>query len=147
MADVASRGNRADEVRTERRRKPGSTTHYGLKLHVPEEKKDPAYVYRHVNDVGDRVEMMKENDWDVAPMDGQSVTSRHVGEAGAGTPSKAVLMRKRRDWYEDDQKEKRKQLDDIETAIKGGAGSQLAGEKDLAGVTYTPGSGNSISRD
>ena len=142
---TAERTTRAEEMRQERRRKPGETTHYGLKLHVPESKKDPAYVYRHVNDVGDRVEMMKENDWDVAPMDGQSVTSRHVGETGAGTPAKAILMRKRRDWYEDDQKEKRKQLDDIEAAIKRGSGSQLAGENDLSGVTYTPGT-NSISR-
>lgn len=147
-ATETARPTRADEVRQERRRVPGATTHYGLKLHVPENELDrKMYVYRHVNDVGNRVEEMKANDWDVAPLGGKSVDSRHVGEAGAGTPSKAVLMRKRKDWYDADQKEKMKPLDEIEKAIKRGTAHQASGEKELSGgVAYTPEGGNTIGR-
>ena len=140
---TAERTTRAEEMRQERRRKPGETTHYGLKLHVPESKKDPAYVYRHVNDVGNRVASLEADDWDKAPMEGRSVEKRHVG-TDSGRPTSAVLMRKRKEWYEDDQKEKRKPLDEMDKAIKRGTAHRSSGEAELSGdVAYTPGT-NSI---
>lgn len=143
MAEVASRGNRAEEVR-ERRRKPGSTVDLGIKLHVAEEDKDPDYVYRWVNDTGMRVQQMTANDWDPAPYKDARAESRVVG-ADAGKPIKSVLMRKRKDWHEDDTKAKRKPLDEMEQAIKRGAAHKQ--EADLSeDVSYTPGSGNSITR-
>lgn len=145
MADVASRGNRADEVRTERRRKPGSAVDMGIKLHVDEAEKDPNYVYRWVNDTGMRVQQMTQNDFDPAPYQGKGAESRVVG-TDSGKPIKSVLMRKRKDWHDDDQKAKRKPLDEMEQAIKRGAAHKQ--EADLSGdVAYTPGSGNSITRD
>jgi activator of 2-hydroxyglutaryl-CoA dehydratase len=147
MTDETTRPTRADEVRQERRRKPGETTHYGVKLHVPEDKKDPRYTYRHVNDTGDRIEAMKAEDWDPAPIDGKSVTSRHVGTDAGGKSIKAVLMRKQKAWYEADQKEKRKPLDEMEEAIKRGTAHTSSNEPELAGaVAYTPGGGNTIGR-
>lgn len=144
MAEVASRANRAEEVRTERRRKPGATTALGLKLHVPEEDKDPQYVHRWVNDVGQRVQTMTADDWDPAPLDGKT-ESRYVG-ANDGKPTNAILMRKRRDWYEADQKDKRAVLGETDKAIQRGTVHANAADADLSANAYTPGNGNSISR-
>lgn len=144
MAEVASRGNRAEDIRTERRRKPGSTVDLGIKLHVPEDAKDPRFEHRWVNDTGMRVQQMTENDWDPAPYGDKGTETRVVGTDG-GKPIKAVLMRKQKAWYQDDQKAKRAQLNEMEQAIKRGAAHKDA---DLQGeVAYTPGSGNSITRD
>jgi hypothetical protein len=148
MADVAARANRADEVRTERRRKPGSTVQYGQKLGVEEEFLDrQTYTYRFVNDVGGRVQAMERNDWDVAPMGEASVESRHVG-VDSGHPQNAILMRKRKDWHENDQKEARKPLDEMEQAIRKGTAhaTQPGSDADLNASAYTPGTGNSITR-
>ena len=137
------RPNRADEVRQERRRKPGSTVNYGVKLGVPEDHLDPQYEHRWVNDVGNRVASLEADDWDKAPMEGRSVEKRHVG-TDSGRPTSAVLMRKRKEWYEDDQKEKRKPLDEMDKAIKRGTAHRSSGEAELSGdVAYTPGT-NSI---
>lgn len=146
MAEPASaRPTRAEEMRTERRRNPGATTHYGVKLHVPDDKKDPLYEHRFVNDTADRIEAMKADDWDPAPIDGTTVSARHVGTDSGGKSIKAVLMRKRKDWYEADQKEKRKPLDEMEQSIRRGTAHQKTNEPELAGdVTYTPGNGINI---
>jgi hypothetical protein len=145
MAEVASRGSRADEVRTERRRKPGSVVAQGLKLHVPDAAKDDNYVYRWVNDTGQRVQQMTDNDWDPAPYEGKSTEARVVGTDG-GKPTNGILMRKRKDWHEADQKDKRKNLAEVDKAIQRGTVHATAGEADLSGVDYTPGNGNSITR-
>ena len=143
MAEVAARGNRAEEVRKNRRRKPGSTVHLGLKLHVPDTDKDEQYVYRWVNDTGQRVQSMAENDWDTVPLN-EKTEHRYVG-TDSGKPVNAVLMRKRKDWHEADQKEKRTTLAETDKAIQRGAAHK--NEADLSGdVSYTPGSGNSITR-
>ena len=146
MAEVASRANRAEEVRTERRRKPGSIIAQGLKLHVPDTAKDDNYVYRWVNDQGQRVQQMTDNDWDPAPFEGKSTESRVVG-TDSGKPTKGLLMRKRKDWHQADQKEKRANLAETDKAIQRGTAHAQSGEADLSGSAYTPGSGNSITRD
>lgn len=145
MADVASRGNRAEEVRTERRRKPGATTVMGLKLHVPAEAKSQQYEYRWVNDTGQRVQSMTADDWDPAPMGEASTEARYVG-TDSGKPINAVLMRKRKDWYEDDQKAKRSNLAETDKAIQRGTVHAQTGDADLTEAAYTPGNGNSINR-
>lgn len=144
MAEVASRGNRADEVRNERRKKPGSTVQYGQKLGVEDEALDrKTYTYRWVNDIGNRVKGLEAQDWDIAPLGEASVESRHVG-TDSGHPQNAVLMRKRRDWYEADQKDKRKPLDAMEQAIRAGTAHAKTGDADLNSAAYTPGSGVNI---
>ena len=146
MADAATRPNRAEEVRQERRRKPGNTTHSGIKLGVPEEHLDrKTYEYRFVNDTGTRVQGLKDNDWDPVGLEGASTESRFVG-TDSGKPVKAVLMRKRKDWYDADQKEKRKPLDEMEQAILRGVAHKNEADLKGDGVAYTPGDGNSISR-
>ena len=116
---MAQRSNRAEETR-ERRRKPGQTVNYGVKLHVPEEEKDPTKEYRWVNDTPGRIEALYAQDWtpvsgEIKPdADGEgSVVSKHVGLNGA-SPMKAVLMSKPKEWHEADQREKRKPLDEMD---------------------------------
>lgn len=150
MAEANQRPTRADEVRQERRRKRGSTVVSGLKLHVPTDKLDQRFEYRWVNDVPGRVQQMTDNDWDrvedpsIASGVG-SVPTVHVSGSSA-TPMSAVLMRKRKDWYEDDQKEKNKPLDEIDAAIRRGTVHER-NEADLRGdVAYTPNGSNHVSR-
>lgn len=139
----AARESRADELRNERRRKPGDTVHSGLKLHVDKEHLDPRYEHRWATDKGMRVQELVANDYDPAPMAGRSTETRVVG-FDAGKPTKAILMRKRKDWYEDDQKQKRKPLDEMEAAIKRGVAH--TNEAELKGdIAYTPGT-NTIER-
>jgi len=144
MTDAAVKSTRAEEVRQERRRKPGSTVNYGQKLGVPEDQIDrKTYEHRFVNDVANRVQNMTDDDWDPAPINGASTETRVVG-TDSGKPIKAILMRKRKDWYDADQKAKRKPLDEMEQAIKRGAAHGK--EAELAGdVAYTPGT-NTIER-
>jgi hypothetical protein len=143
MANLAERSN---EVRAERRRKAGSTVNFGQKLGVPEELLDrKKFAYRWVNDVANRVEAMKEKDWEPVPGvgSGTSAEARVVGTNGI-KPTNAVLMRMPKDWYEDDQKLKRKPLDEMDNAIRRGVAHK---EAELAGgIAYTPDGGNSVSR-
>lgn len=147
---TAQRPNRADEVRAERRRKPGSTVQYGIKLHVDKDKLDPDYEYRWVNDAPGRVQALYEQDWDRVedPQiagEGNSagtVPTKFVGNV-AGAPTNAVLMRKRKEWFVADQKEKRKPLDEMDKAIRRGAEQK---DPELSDA-YTPNGSNSISRD
>jgi len=81
------------------------------------------YVRRVVNDVEDgmRVKQFLEDDWEIDPdhtakvdSDGDvnkpsqfgSAVSRHVGTDAQGKSIKGVLLRKRKDWYDEDQMEK-----------------------------------------
>lgn len=142
----AGRASRADEVRNERRRKPGSTVHYGLKLSVPEEQLDrTTYEYRWVNDSPGRVQRMKDEDWDPAPeaSNGASVEKRVVG-TDAGKPTSGILMRKRKDWYGDDQKEKMRPLNEMDAEIRRGKNHERT-EPGMSGPEiYTPGGVNTI---
>jgi hypothetical protein len=146
-----ARATRADEIRQERRMKPGSTVLSGIKLHVPEEGLDRnTYEYHWANDKDGRVEALYAQDWDpvtepVKPdADGVGTVQSKVAGAVSGKPFSAVLMRKRKDWYLEDQKRKNRALDETEAAIKRGADSR---ESDLHGLSYVPiEGGNRIER-
>lgn len=142
---------RAEEVRRERRKKPGQTVLAGQKLTVDESKLDRSkYQYRFVNDKDGRVQQLYGVDWDVAPEgakdDTNSLGSVNSAQAGVseGKPFNAVLLRKPKDWFEDDQKEKQKPLDEVEDAIRRNNPNHKFNELRGAGV-YTPGQ-NSIER-
>jgi hypothetical protein len=149
-ADTAQRPTRADQVRTERRRKPGSTTITGMKLHVDNSLLDPAYEYRWANDRNGRVQQLYADDWDKVEdpnivSSAGTVPTLQVG-VDEGKPFNAVLLRKRKEWYQADQQEKQKPLDEIEESIRRGVGHQTA-EPELRGdVAYTPGGSNTVSR-
>lgn len=141
--------SRAEETRRERRMKPGSVIATGEKLALDESRLDrKLYNYRWVKAEGNRVDLMKKQDWDLvddeqAKPDGTglgSVPEQHGGVGESGKPYGLVLMKKYRDWYDEDQKRKRQPLDAMEKAIREGtAHTQAGGALELAGVSYTPG--------
>lgn len=150
MNDTATaRPTRAEQTRRERRMKPGATVNAGIKLSLDEDRLDrKTYDYRWVNDVPGRVKQLEAMDWDVvkddeAKTDGTgagTVPTVHGGIGDNGKPHGMVLMRKFKDWADEDRKRKRKPLDEMDEAIRRGTAHKAAGEADLAaeGVTYTP---------
>jgi len=149
-SQTAQRPDRAAEVKAARRRKPGSTVHAGLKLHVPDDMKDPAYEYRWVNDVPGRVQALYAQDWDKVESTqiaedgngGGTIPTKFVGNVG-GAPTSAVLMRKRREFAEEDRRERFGALDETEKAIRRGTETK---DPELSGA-YTPNGSNNISRE
>lgn len=95
-------------------------------LTVAEEDKDQDYHYRIVNDVGDRVEILKEQGYEV-------VTGRvRIGDKRVATPGsegspvtahvgsgmKGVLMRIPKEWFKEDQAKKQEYVDSTEEGLK-----------------------------
>jgi len=84
--------------------------------------RDPDYIYRIVNDERGRVAQMLDSDWEIVQSGGQlgeeevdkgstlGSQTRRVVNRSNGT--EAVLMRIRRDWYEEDQKAKQAKASD-----------------------------------
>lgn len=142
---------RAEKIRTERRRKPGSVMLSGVKLGVDQSKLDPNFVHRWVNDKGSRVQQFESSDWDVvsepvkADSDGAGTVQTKVVGTDAGKPYNAVLMRKRKEWFEEDKKEAQKPLDDVDDAIRRGLNHQKD-SPELVGNSYTPNGRNTVSR-
>ncbi len=145
---------RADEVRQERRKRPGLEAYSGINLTVDETRLErKTYQYRFVNDQPGRVAKLHSLDWDPAPEAAKpdtnsmgSLASAHGGLDDDGRPFNTILMRKRKDWFEADQKEKQKPLDAMEEAIRRGNPNHSA-NKDLRGPgVYTPDTGNTIER-
>ena len=72
--------------------------------------RDPAYEYRFVNDLEDRIQMFKEGGWEVVTEDSQigdksvsdssQISSAQTKAVGNGIT--AVLMRIRKEWYDED---------------------------------------------
>lgn len=90
--------------------------------------KEPGYVYRIVNDVDDRVSLLQEQGYEIVP-------DAKVGAAGdrrvdnptalgtssqisVGQGTKAVVMRQRLEWYNEDKLVKEQAVDETEQTIK-----------------------------
>jgi hypothetical protein len=91
------------------------------------EGQDPNFHYRVVNDVGDRVERFKEKGYEVVSDenirvgDSRVATPKGVGSpvtASVGGGMKAVVMRQSREWFNEDQAEKQRYVDEIEAATR-----------------------------
>lgn len=145
------RSRRAEETRRARRMKPGDVVNPSVKLAVDQSKLDNRMTYRWVKDDPARVKHMERMDWDLVDdpeikpdsTGAGTIPTVHGGIGENGKPYGMVLMSKYKDWYEEDQKAKRKPLEETDRAIKRGTAHQQAGESDLDQVTYTPGT-NSI---
>lgn len=101
---------RAEAVQTERRRRRDDTVDrvHQRKLAIPAEfRDDKDHEYRWINDVNDRVHALTvEDDWDIcrssrAEGGADDRVRRTVGKDD-GQPIHAYLVRKRKDWFEDD---------------------------------------------
>lgn len=147
--------DRAEETRKERRRKRGDTVHSGIRLAVDMSKLDTSnYEYRWVNDTAGRPSRLYEEDWAVAPEmateanDGLgTVQSKNVGTQKSGQPMSGILMRKPKDWYNEDQRDKQRPLDQIEHEIRTGTAHER-GEPELRdrNSVYTPNGANILDR-
>lgn len=139
-----SRPARTEEVQNERRRRTGMGADRNLKLHVPEEAKDPDFVYRWVNNRPGRVQQLTQ-------MDDYEVVSSADGKIDPGTSEgtvvkrtvdrsqgeEGVLLRKPRKYYEADKVEEQKRLDASDEDMRNGAAKSSEG---LSGSeAYVPG--------
>ena len=89
--------------------------------------KDPAYSYRIVNDVDDRINEFLERGYEIVTDEGIQVGDKRVAkptqsgsavELSVGQGTKAFLMRIKKEWYDEDQAEKNAKVDQIETQMK-----------------------------
>ncbi|MDB6036004.1 MAG: hypothetical protein JWM16_6342 [Verrucomicrobiales bacterium] len=140
---------RADEVRRERRMKPGSLSANGIKLGFDESKFDRKQVQlRWVRE--ERVQQLYAQDWDlVSEKDAKKDTTSlgtipeaNGGVDEAGKPYKMVLMKKFKDWYDADQGKKMEKLNKIDEQIRRGKNTDPDAAK--LGATYTPNGANTI---
>ena len=89
--------------------------------------KDPAYEYRIVNDVEDRITQFQEAGYEVVQSDTVEVGDKR---AASGTPigsaktlsvgqgTKAYVMKIKKEWFEEDQRAKQGQITATEASIK-----------------------------
>ena len=90
--------------------------------------KQPGYVYRFVNGIGDRVAIFQERGWELVEAKDVRIGDRRVEAAGSlgskaqasvdkqGT--KAFLMRIKQEWYDEDQADKMSALAEQEKSMK-----------------------------
>ena len=111
-----------------RKARRGSVVGFRNRLHI-RGKLDPAYEYRIVNDYdeGDRIARFMENDWEVVNKSDIEVGDKRINKpTPEGTPVKisvgqgtqAYLMRKRKEWYHEDQAYKQAEIDKQERQQK-----------------------------
>jgi len=101
--------------------------------------KDPNFVYRYFNDSWmkepDRVKRAKEAGYEI--VDGyDSIT---VGTNEDGSAIKGVLMRIPKEWYDEDQKAKMRELDKVDAEINRGKFQEKPGDR-----RYVPTSGINV---
>lgn len=89
--------------------------------------KDPEYEYRIVNDTGDRVPFLQNQDWEIVEAKEVQIGDRRLGnpsttaslaEVSVGGGQKAYVMKKRKDWHEEDQATKQEYVNQTEAATK-----------------------------
>lgn len=89
--------------------------------------KDPSYVYRIVNDLGDRVQEFLDAGYELVESNSVRVGDKRVNQASSegsisqvsvGQGQKAFVMRIKKEWYEEDQQAKQKTVDQLEATIK-----------------------------
>src|SRR3990167_4145103 len=87
--------------------------------------KEEGYVYRFVNDTGDRVQAFADNGWEKVSAKNVRVGDKRLGNPGTegsdatasvGQGMKAYVMRIRKDWYEEDQAAKQAAVNASEEA-------------------------------
>ena len=124
------------EARKEKREGEGRAKRVGLGLQRNsklEAYTPQGYVGRWINDTGNRISSALNGGWvfmqDKKPVgsgvqnldsDLGKYTSQVVGKKEDGSPLRAYWMLLKKEWYEEDQREKQKPVDEIEQAIKRG---------------------------
>ena len=148
--------DRKDDIQARRRRRSDLGDSRNLKLHIPESLKDPEFTYRWINDRAGRVRQMTvEDDWDVVDISklgadpdpdrniSEGTVLNRVGDKATG--ERMVLVRKRKEFYESDRKERYERLNRLEDTMRQKAPPDQQGLSD-ADNAYVPGGKNVIGR-
>jgi len=89
--------------------------------------KEPGYVYRIVNDAGDRVQQFLDAGYEKVLANDVQVGDKRINSASpegsvaqvsVGNGEKAIVMRIREEWYKEDQQAKQAHVDQLEQTIK-----------------------------
>jgi len=89
--------------------------------------KDPSYTYRIINDSGDRVQEFMDAGYELVEKDSVRVGDKRVNSAtpegsvsqvSLGQGQKGFVVRIRKEWYEEDQLRKQRQVNEMERATK-----------------------------
>lgn len=124
-----ARQPRAEAVQTERRRRRDDTLDrvHGLKLALPKEcLADTEYDYRWINDEGARIsDLTVHDDWNFVTINGvetaqEHATRRVVGTKRDGSQMDAYLVRKRKEWVQEDRRAKSAVIAEDERAALAG---------------------------
>jgi len=140
---LASRPTRADDTRRERRRREDGDLDRmaGLKLAIPRDIQEQAdregKTLRWVLDTPGRMQQMIADDWDKVPDVTSIAADRESGD-------QLVLCSKYKDWYDADQAQAAKTLDERDASLTRGD-KVSPDDKRQPGTSYTP-VGNRISR-
>ncbi len=113
-------------AKTERAERPKRVPVGGPRNILTVAQKDPNYVYRWVNDVPGRIAAFKEGGYEVVTSDnevGDKTVDRgsKLGSAitkSVGGQITAVLMRIPKEWYDEDQAAKQKDVDILEATMR-----------------------------
>ena len=143
------------EEKKKRRRRGDLTIGRNQKLSLDTSKLDSSYVYRWVNDTPGRVQSLtQQDDWDV-------VTSEEIDERDKGSGTgverivsatdgmRAVLVRKPKEYYDEDKGKEQDSIREMERAMERGSAKDSSGSAaPSVENVYTPaGGGISISSD
>lgn len=120
-APAPSRGrvsrDKTDAKRRERRYQPGQDAE-GTNFHlwVDQSKLDTdTFKYRWVSNVHDRIRRLEHTDWDLVSEEEVGFTTDRSGDINPNGGRENVrmrLMRKYKDWFEEDQSAKQRRIDD-----------------------------------
>lgn len=108
------------------KRKPRRLSINGTRNVLTVSGKDPEFEYRVVNDDGDRVSQFEDMGYEVVKDSSIKVGDRRIAnptkegspvQISVGGGQKAYLMRIRKDWYEEAQEDKAKQVDEMEKGM------------------------------
>jgi hypothetical protein len=103
--------------------------------------KDPNYEYRIVNDTEDRIDDFLDRGWEIDDseetrvgdsrlIDNPSGTGK-IRQLSVGGGTKAVLMRIRKDWYDEDQEAKQEYVKRTEQAMRANPNDGTYGKIDV----------------
>ena len=149
LREPQRRGRKPKSEAEPERRKKRTGGMLGRRLGVPNSMLDhEKFAYRWINDDGMRMYMLtEEDDWHLAPKNGVDTETVDIGEAvkriagrnDDGSPMYAYLCRKKRTFFDEDQKQKSAVLDEQLAQIR--RGNSRHGEQQS---DYIPHSGISV---
>ncbi len=102
--------------------------------------KEPGYVYRIVNDAGDRIAQFQEAGYELVDASTVKVGDRRLdvakpdgskAQVAVGGGQKAFVMRIREEWYKEDQVAKQEHVQELEKSIKNQSGKADYGSVEI----------------